>query len=90
MSAEGGEEQQVAPGNVASGSFSVTRKGVYFTTDEKTIQLLDAATGKVSTLAIPHGAGSILPEAVSPDDTYMVSGQVDRNIQELMLVEGFR
>jgi Tol biopolymer transport system component/tRNA A-37 threonylcarbamoyl transferase component Bud32 len=87
MPVEGGEEKQVLPGNVESANFGVTAKGVYFTTG-RTIQLMDTATGKVSTLAtLDKGGGAI---SVSPDDAYVVWVQVDRDTQDLMLVENFR
>jgi Tol biopolymer transport system component len=89
MPVEGGEEKRVLPGIGFWPDFGVTAKGVYFSPDRRTIQLLDTATGKVSTLATldkPMGEGI----CVSPDDAYVVWGQVDRNTQDLMLVEGFR
>ena len=89
MPVEGGEEKQVLPGIVYWADFGVTAKGVYFMPDRRTIQLLDTATGKVSTLATldkPMGAGI----CVSPDDAYVVWAQVDRISRDLMLVEGFR
>ncbi len=90
MAAEGGEEKQVLPSQIAGfSSFGVTAKGVYFVTNRRTIQFLDAATGKVSTLATldkPAGGGI----CVSPDDAYVVWSQTDRNTMDLMLVENFR
>jgi tol-pal system beta propeller repeat protein TolB len=89
MPVEGGEEKRVLPGVVYWAGFGVTAKGVYFMPDRRTIQLLDTATGKVSTLATldkPTNWGI----CVSPDDAYVVWGQVDRNTQDLMLVENFR
>jgi Tol biopolymer transport system component len=88
MPAEGGEEVQVLP--VCFG-FGVTAKGVYFMPDSRTIRFLDTATGKVSTLASldkPAPADDVM--GVSPDDAYVVWSQVDRNTQDLMLVENFR
>jgi dipeptidyl aminopeptidase/acylaminoacyl peptidase len=85
----GGEEKQVLPAVTNWNYFGVTAKGVYFKPDGSTIQFLDTATGKVSTLATldkPAGGGM----CVSPDDAYVVFGQVDRNTTDLMLVEGFR
>ena len=87
MPAGGGEEVQVVPG---VGSPRVTSKGVYFALpDGRTIQFLDAVSGKVSTLATLDKpvAGGL---AVSPDDAYVVWSQVDRQTYNLMLVEGFR
>jgi hypothetical protein len=72
----------------------VTAKGVYFMSDEKTVQLLDAASGKISTVARLDknsvgiaGVGGI---SVSQDDAFMVFSQPDRAGSDLMLVEGFR
>jgi eukaryotic-like serine/threonine-protein kinase len=86
MPAEGGEEVQVLSVSTRVG---LTAKGVYFfAPGGKSIQLLDTATGKVSTLAILDKPGGQL--TVSPDDAYIVWMQVDRNTQDLMLVEHFR
>lgn len=92
MSTERGEETQVLPDSVRLvwAGFSVTTKGVYFVPfGAETIQLLDGTTGKLKNLAtldtrIWHGI------CVSPDDTYVVWGQVDRNTMDLMLGENFR
>ena len=68
--------------------FGVTSKGVYFFSDAKTIQFLDAATGKISAIAsLDKGSGDL---GVSPDDAYGVWSQVDRFSVDLMLVDGFR
>ncbi len=70
-------------------SFDVSAKGVYFRPDRRTIQFLDTATGRMSTLAMldkPAYVGL----CVSPDDAYVVFAQVDRNTTDLMLVEGVR
>jgi hypothetical protein len=70
----------------------VTSKGVYFVPDKQgptTIQFLDSASGKVSTLATPEKA--LEPGlAVSPGDSYVMWSQKDRETINLMLVEGFR
>jgi Tol biopolymer transport system component/predicted Ser/Thr protein kinase len=89
MPAGGGEAVQVVPGVEL---FCVTSKGIYFVPPEpggNTIQFLDAASGKVGTLATLDKpvAGGL---AVSPDNTYVVWSQEDRNTLNLMLVEGFR
>jgi len=92
MPAGGGEEVVVVPA-VGSWEFlCVTSKGVYFVPEERgarTIRFLDAASGKVRTLATPDQpleAGL----AVSPDDASVVWSQRDRETYNLMLVEGFR
>jgi Tol biopolymer transport system component/tRNA A-37 threonylcarbamoyl transferase component Bud32 len=92
MPAGGGEEVQVVPGVGSWAFLCVTSKGVYFVPSGpsvNSIQFLDAASGKVSTLATldkPLNGGL----AVSPDDAYVVWSQVDRQTINLMLVEGFR
>jgi Tol biopolymer transport system component len=89
MPAEGGEEMQVLPAITRWFHFGITAKGVYFTTDRRTIQFLDAATGKVTALATLDKP-AIGTMCVSPDDAYVVWDQLDRNTQDLMLVENFR
>ena len=87
MPAEGGREEEVAQqALVGWASFSVTAKGVYFVT-EGSLRFLDAATGKISTLAAVPTTGGL---TVSPDDHYVVWAQIDRNTTDLMLVENFR
>ena len=78
------------PGHVGGNAvFDVTAKGVYFMTEGSAVQFLETATGKAGTLAtldMPLSGGMCL----SPDDAYLVWGQVDRNTTDLMLVENFR
>ena len=90
MSVEGGEEKQVVPGNMFWKQFSISAKGVYFSTDGKAIQLLDAATGKVSTLTTLRGKDYFYPGSVSPDGAFLLSEHSDQITADLMLVEGFR
>jgi Tol biopolymer transport system component/serine/threonine protein kinase len=90
--AGGGEEVQVLPGIGSWDVLCVTSKGVYFAPPgpgPDTIQFLDAASGKVSTLATLSRPLSI-GLAVSPDNAYVVWSQTDRQTINLMLVEGFR
>ncbi|HUB77782.1 MAG TPA: protein kinase [Bryobacteraceae bacterium] len=90
--AGGGEEVQVLPGIGSWDVLCVTSKGVYFTPPgpgPDTIQFLDTATGKVSTLGTLSRPLSI-GLTVSPDDAYVVWSQTDRQTINLMLVEGFR
>jgi Tol biopolymer transport system component/serine/threonine protein kinase len=87
MPAEGGEEELVVPQALVNwSSFGVTAKGVCFVTD-RSLQFLDAATGKISTLAVVPLTWGL---SVSPDDRYVVWAQIDRNTTDLMLVENFR
>jgi dipeptidyl aminopeptidase/acylaminoacyl peptidase len=86
----GGEEKQVLPAIGYWADFHVSAKGVhFFSPDRRTIQFLDAGTGKVSTLATLDRKGG-LGICVSPDDAYVVFAQVDRDTTDLMLVENFR
>jgi len=90
MPVAGGPEVEVAPKVACWPCFSVTAKGVYFLPDHKTLQLLDAATGKITTVATadkPSFGGSI---SVSPDDAYMVFSTFENTGSDLMLVENFR
>jgi Tol biopolymer transport system component len=88
MPAAGGPEVEVAPKVVNWTCFSITAKGVYFLPDFGTLQLLDAATGKITTVAKAekHFGGF----SVSPDDAYMVFAESGLTGNELMLVENFR
>jgi hypothetical protein len=62
---------------------------IYFTSDGKSLQRMDLATAKVSTLTTFEKSRWFL--CVSPDAVFVVvSGQYDRTTAELMLVEGFR
>ena len=106
MAAGGGEEVQIVPGVESYDLFCVTAKGVFFIPPPpaaNTIQFLDAASGKRSTLTTldRQGVGAYRGPAVfdrpvagglavSPDSTYVVWSQVDRSTFNLMLVEGFR
>ncbi|MGB9454698.1 MAG: protein kinase [Bryobacteraceae bacterium] len=87
MPAQGGEETQIVEGPVGD-EFAVTAKGVYFQSDERTIQFLDTATGKVRTIAVLDYPSSTL--SVSPDGAYAVYQKIDRFSQDMMLVDGFR
>jgi len=87
MPVQGGEEMQILKGPVGW-IFGVASKGVYFTPDNRTIQLLDAASGRVRIIATLDQPFWGL--CVSPDEAYVVYGQEVRNDVSLMLVEGFR
>jgi Tol biopolymer transport system component len=89
MPAGGGEETLILTGIAKLNACSLSSKGIYFSPDSKTIQFLDLASGRVSTLAVlekPVSDGL----SVSPDSRYVVWAQVDRDSRDLMLVEGFR
>jgi len=89
MPVAGGPEVEVAPKVLWWPDFSVTAKGVYFLPDAKTLQLLDAATGRMTTVAkAEKGFGTTF--SVSPDDAYMVFSEYASGGSEIMLVEDFR
>ena len=88
MPARGGQEAQILPRVAAWAAFAITVRAIYFTPDGKSLQRLDLATGKVSTLTTFEKPQWSL--CVSPDEAFVVWGQFDRNTAELMLVEGFR
>ena len=88
MPAVGGKEQQVLPRVSSMQNFAVGVRGVYFTLEPRMIQLLDVATGKVSTVATLDT--NALGICVSPDDRYVVWSQVDREARDLKLIEHFR
>ncbi len=88
MPVAGGPEVEVAPKVLWWPDFSVTAKGVYFLPDAKTLQLLDAATGRITTVAkAEKGFGAF---SVSPDDAYMVFAEWESGGSDIMLVENFR
>jgi hypothetical protein len=87
MPAQGGEETQILEG-LLQWEVGVTAKGAYFMPDYKTIQFLDATTGKVRTISAPDKPSWGL--CVSPDGAYVVYAQIDRYNLGLMLVDGFR
>jgi Tol biopolymer transport system component/predicted Ser/Thr protein kinase len=94
MPVAGGLEVEIAPKVVMWDSFSVTAKGVYFLPDLKKLQLFDAATGKITTVAkaekYSFGGGFGGGISVSPDDAYMVFAEVVSGGSDLMLVENLR
>ena len=91
MPVAGGPEVEVAPKVHNWHCFSVTAKGVYFVSDARTLQLLDAATGKITTVATADKPSfSDDGISVSPDDAYMVFAEWELGGSDLMLVENFR
>jgi len=91
MPVAGGPEVEVAPKVLWWPDFSVTAKGVYFLPDAKTLQLLDAATGKITTVAkAGRDSFGTTGISVSPDDAHMVFAENESTGNELMLVENFR
>jgi dipeptidyl aminopeptidase/acylaminoacyl peptidase len=95
MPAQGVEETPILQASfpwsdTAYARFGVTSKGVDFFSDDKTIQFLDTATEKISTVAVLDKPNAWVTIGVSPDDAYVVWSQADRESTDLMLVEGFR
>ena len=73
----GGPEVEIAPWVVDYTSFSITAKGAYFLPDPKTLQLFDAATGRITTVAkAEKDSFGNFGISVSPDDAYMVFAEV--------------
>lgn len=92
MPAEGGEETEITrlraatPG--AASSKAVTAKGVYFMPNERTIQFLDAATDRITTVVtLDRPTGAL---TASPDGAYVAWVQLDLRTRDLRLVEDFR
>ncbi len=84
---DGGEEQILR--EELFWQFGMTGKGIYFLApDQRRIEFLDTTTLKVSTLATLEKSAYRL--AVSPDGVYVLWPQLDRETQDLMLVENFR
>ena len=87
---QGGQETRILPALRSFASFAVASRGIYFAPDAKTLQFLDLATGKVSTLTVletPLWDGSL---SVSLDEGYLVRAQPGRRMADLRLVENFR
>ncbi len=94
MPVAGGSEVEVAPKVLGWPFFSVTSKGLDFLPDPRTLQLLEAATGKIETVANLEkyfgGFGDFGSFSISPNDAYMVFSEWDYTGSDLMLVENFR
>ena len=96
MPVQGGEEEVVLPAAEVNpelwlSGFAVTAKGIYFfAPGSKAIQLMDATTGKVSSLATLDTEGYLL--TASRDDRYLLwtSSQSGDFSNDIMLVENFR
>ena len=69
-------------------AYAVTASGIWFVHNFRTIEFYDFAAGRTTTIFTLAKQGSSL--AVSPDGTFVVYGQSERNDVDLMLVDGFR
>ena len=88
--AAGGEETQVIPGIDLWGNFAVTEKGIYFVPAEKgTIQFYDFATRRVHIIAKINKPLQFGLNATD-DGQSVIYTQMDRQMDELMLVDNFR
>ena len=87
----GGAAVEIAPKVFYWGGFGITTKGAYFLPDPTTLQLADAVTGRITTVAkatqYSFGNCNI---TVSPDDAYMIFSEDKVNGSDLMLVDDFR
>ena len=88
MPVGGGAEEQVLPKVDHFAAFGVTKKGIYFIPDRRTIQFLGTASNKTVTLAADKPFGRFL--CVSPDDAYFLTSRTEGGATNLKLVEGFR
>jgi len=87
----GGPEVKVAPRVSLWSNFSITSKGVYFLADPNTLQLLDAATGRITTVAkAEKDSFGYTGISVSPDDAYVIFTAGKCTGSDIMLVEDFR
>lgn len=91
MPVAGGPEIEVAPKVVFWTDLSITAKGAYFLSDPWTLRLLDAVTGKITTVAKADKSSSGFNDiSVSPDDAHMIFGEGEFGGCDLMLVENFQ
>jgi Tol biopolymer transport system component len=90
MPAGGGEEVLAVPRIKSFMDFCLTSKGVYFVPPDarNTIRLLDAVSGKVSTVVTSDH--DVLQPTATRYDAYVMWSQTDPGTSNLMLVEGFR
>lgn len=90
MPAGGGLEEEIAPKVSGWASLSVTAKGAYFLSGSQTLQLFEAATGRIITAARVGKNHWDNEVSVSPDDAYAVFPEFEIAGSDLMLVENFR
>jgi eukaryotic-like serine/threonine-protein kinase len=95
----GGGEKEVVTGPVGWQDWALARRGLYYTTardrmllrrQEFTIQYLDLGSGHVTQLFRKEGVVGHLSLAVSPDEKWILFGEVPGWQSELMLMENFR
>jgi hypothetical protein len=95
----GGDESEVVRGPIGWQDWALGRRGLYYTTardvvalrrQEFTIQYLDSGSGKATTLFRKEGVVGHLSLALSPDEKWILFGEVPGWQSELMLMENFR
>ena len=90
MPVAGGPETEVAPKVWHWGSLGITAKGVWFLSDPKTLRVIDAATGRITTVARAEKYLFGWDINVSPDNTHAVFSENENAGSDLMLVENFQ
>jgi Tol biopolymer transport system component len=95
----GGDESEVVAGPVAWQDWALGRQGLYYAQtryrvphrrSELAIQYLDFSSGRTTTLFRKEGAAAYLSMTVSPDEKWILFGEVPAWQSELMLLENFR
>jgi Tol biopolymer transport system component len=97
--AEGGKETEVLRGPNSKDHWTLSERGIYFTTwawglrhrsARYTIQYLDLGSGEVTELFSKEGSARPQCLAVSPDEQWILYTEVGMLSSELKLVENFR
>jgi Tol biopolymer transport system component len=95
----GGNESEVVAGPVGWEDWALARHGLYYWTAHEqvplrrqvlTIQYLDFGTGRLAPLFKKEGVLNHLSLAVSPDEKWLLYGEVPGWQSELMMMENFR
>ena len=96
MPVTGGEEEPVAglPRVVSSRYWVVVERGIYFVPQKppRRVQFFSFATQQVAEVVpLDKPAALDMPNfTVSPDERWILYGQIDRSVSDIMLVENFR
>jgi len=95
----GGDESEVVNRSVGWQDWAVGRRGVYYATvremvprrrTEYTIQYMDFSSGRTTTLYRTAGTAAHFSMTVSPDERWILFGEIAGWESELMLMENFR